>query len=288
MAKFNGLIEFSGKVGNLVGRKTRAGYTLSKYQPKPYNNRTLPIQSQRVRMGNLINLWRTLAGINDNLFEGAPDGQSEYNQFIAANLLMGVPSIYLTKSLYKSGASVLQAYQLSNGQLNEVLLNTAVGGKLRTNIPLGELELDDQTTIAQFSDAVVNNSNGEFQYGDRIIAYIFTQVTVGEREIPKINTRASFVQLSSTDSRKLYDVVIPSAFGNIDGFVGTLSAITGGIAYIHSRRSADSKILVSPSYINLSSNPPAATVTYSSDEAKLAAINSYGGYKSLFVAPSRQ
>ena len=81
--------------------------------------------------------------------------------------------VYLTKSEVNAGACVVAPYKITNGKLNSIVI-TGHGSQAVTDIALGSLTINDETTVADFSNAVVQN-NKDFEYGDQITYFLLTQ-----------------------------------------------------------------------------------------------------------------
>ena len=81
--------------------------------------------------------------------------------------------VYLTKSEVNAGACVVAPYKITNGKLNSIVI-TGHGSQAVTDIALGSLTINDETTVADFSNAVVQN-NKDFEYGDQITDFLLTQ-----------------------------------------------------------------------------------------------------------------
>lgn len=60
---------------------------------------------------------------------------------------------------FKAGACIVVPYQITRGSLEPIKVDTSAGvQKAKTNIAVGDLTIDDQTTIGQFADSIVTNN----------------------------------------------------------------------------------------------------------------------------------
>lgn len=234
MGKIISLIEFQNKVGNLVGYKGRDGRNVIRFQPYGVKkSRVKPLQMQRIKFGNLVNIFQAFNGALIGAFPGKKAGQTDFNAYMQANLSLA--RVALTKNEVTLGAAVVQELQVSTGELEPINVSMETGGKMRTDLSIGELEITTETTVQEFTNAIVaNNPDHDFRQGDNIACLIVSQRTSGSDNLPRVHVNKSIVTLDSNDTRALYEVVNPAGFGVIDGALGTRSAVNGGgIAWIH-------------------------------------------------------
>lgn len=233
MGKIISLIEFQNKVGNLVGYKGRDGRNVIRFQPYGVKKSLVkPLQMQRIKFGNLVNMFQAFSGALEGAFPGKKAGQTDFNAYMQANL--GLTVVALTKNQVTLGAAVVEPLQVSIGELESIEVSMEAGGKMRTDLSLGELEITGETTVQEFTSAIIaNNPDHDFRQGDNIACFIATQRTSGAENVPYVHVDKSIVTLDTSDTRKLYDVVNQAGFGVVDGNLGTKSAVNGGCTYIH-------------------------------------------------------
>lgn len=274
MGKIISLIEFQNKVGNLVGYKGRDGRNVIRFQPYGVKkSRVKPLQMQRIKFGNLVNMFQAFNGAIAGAFPGKKAGQTDFNAFMQANLPLAI--VALTKNEVTLGAAVVQELQISTGELEPIEVSMEVGGKMRTDLSLGELELTAETYVSEFSQAIIeNNPDHNFRNGDNIACLIVTQRTSGSDNLPRVHVTKSIVTLDTTDTvNKLYNVVNPAGFGVVDGCLGTKSAVNGGIAWIHkSVRSERPAVSTQRLVVNND-----LLANYTSTDAVNRSLASYGG-----------
>lgn len=275
MGKIRSLVEFDGKVGNLVGSKGKDGsYTLRKYQPQVRDARSASQMKYRVCWANMVHLWRSMNGEDRPSFQVKKTGWSDFNAFISANRNRCM--VALTKQEAASGACVVAPYQLSVGELPEITTSSVAGGKMVTNIALGDLTISSSTTISSFSKAVINNNPG-FEEGDRICGFLLKQELSGVNELPKCTAVIAGITLQKENNENLLDYVDEAIFSANDGYLGSKSSVNGGICYIHSRKDGNGNILVSDATLAVNNMLLESYMNNSSQMAK--AIKSYGGIR---------
>ncbi|MCQ2058144.1 MAG: hypothetical protein MJY75_08070 [Bacteroidaceae bacterium] len=150
-----------------------------------------------------------------------------------------------------------------------------------SNIALGALAISADTTVSEFSAAVVS-LNECFKYGD-VLSFIAVLQRVNGEGIPKITSSFLKLELSRDDSRRLWAVMPDYAFVNIGGYLGTDADLAAGCyTWIHSRN--DGKLLISSQV--LVSNNDDMIAQYSSDAQYELARNSYGTNSGSFFSSS--
>ena len=241
--------------------------------------RTMAQMLRRVQWRNIQNLWSAFGDTLHPSFQSRPRTWSDYNAFMSANLTRA--GVYLTAAEAIQGAAVVAGYQITRGSLISVA-NEIANGVGKSDISLGTLAIDEETTVADFSTAVVSN-NSDYAYGDQISCFILEQQVDSVTGIPHVRVRAYELTLdgNATDTL-LADEVSTEAFSVVDNKIGTGAAINGGFAYVHSRK-ANGKTIVSTQEIVVANS---ILATYQSDTKRNAAIASYGGKTSNdFLTP---
>lgn len=239
----------------------------------PKNPKTLGQMSRRVRWANLVALWQAFNDRDKPSFEDKAPRVSDFNAFIGANI--GGAPVYLTKQEADQGGCVVAAYQLTKGSLPTLDIAAGTGGVPTSGISLGNLVIDGDTTLKEFSDAVIDNSNGQFLNGDQITFFNFSQEQNPVTNTPYVRITSSKVTLNQRDEDTLLaDVVSADGFSSVDGKLGASGTFNGGCAWIHSRIAPDGLVLVSSQTIYVTN---ALLPQYSTSAARTAAIISYGG-----------
>ena len=172
MAILNGLFsKINGSAGNLTFKHT-GGQTIVSEKVTQTNDPKTELQVKHsMKWTNVIRNYQVLRPYMKLAFGGFQHSRSDYNKFVSANLAL--TPVYLTKSEVNAGACVMAPYKITNGKLNSIVI-TGHGSQAVTDIALGSLTINDETTVADFSNAVVQN-NKDFEYGDQITYFLLTQ-----------------------------------------------------------------------------------------------------------------
>jgi len=281
MGKLSGIIsKISGSAGN-VTFKVRNGETIvSEKVTQVRNPRTNAQMQTRTKWGNIIAMYKGIRPLLNYGFENKPKNLSDYNMFVKVN--MQRPAVYLTKQQVAGGACVACAYQFTQGSLPAIVLS-GTGNGTKTDIYLGSLTISGTTTVAQFSQAVVEN-NADYKYGDQISFFRIQQKTNEETGIPYCQFSASKVVLDAADTEtKLWDIVNRVGFASSDSCLGhNESTFVGAFGWVHSRK-GDGKTLVSSQ--SLVAVNDTLLAEHQGELAYNLAKSSYGSGTEAFLVP---
>ena len=202
--------------------------------PLVTNPRTPAQMATRVRLANLVQLYKAGRGWMKASFEYKKQTQSDYNAFVSANLANA--NVYLTKQQVASGAGVVAPVVITKGSLPPVVL-TEQDGILKSDLLVGELA-SEVPTVADISAALINNNVG-LQAGDQISIVQYVQQT-GQDGTPYVVCRAYEMILDTASTASMYDFLpdfVTVAGDSIDDGVLTINeeAPMGGYAFIVSR-----------------------------------------------------
>ena len=280
MAILNGLLrKMSGSAGDLTFKTFYGQTVVSEKLTKMTNPRSDAQMRVRTRWNNIIMMYKGIRPLLNYGFENKPKTLSDYNMFVKLN--MQRTPIYLTKQAVAGGACIATAYQISQGSLPAIVV-TGTGQNGVTDIRLGGESITTNTTVAQFSQAVVEN-NADYRYGDQISFFLVKQKVNENTGIPYCQFSAAKVILDAANTNQLVDEVSGShGFASIDGKLGH-SGNDGDCAYtwVHTRKS-DGKTLVSSQEL-LSANSKEAE--YKGDNAYNLSKSSYGAGIESFLVP---
>lgn len=261
-------------------RKSAGDWTFSRNQSttiamQKVEKKEVPVRTSRQmnrRMGwaNIVAMWKSFTGNLRPSFESKGTRHSDFNAFMAANL--GLSKVYLKRSEVRLGVCVAAPYIMSLGTLPSIDITSMSGGKMKSDIALGDLTIDADTTVSSFSKAVLNN-NDDYKEGDQITGFLAQQVLVGANQVPMVRMVASRVTLEKENNTKLLDIVNEAVFSSADGYLASKSTVNGGIAWIHSRLERG-KTKVSPQNLVVNNT---LLESYMSASARNEAIESYGG-----------
>ena len=280
MGKLTGIIsKINGSAGNLTFKSLNGQTVISEKVTHIRNPRTNAQMQTRTKWGNIIAMYKGIRPLLNYGFEAKPKTLSDYNMFVKVN--MQRTPIYLTKQAVAGGACVATAYQISQGSLPAIVL-TGTGQNVKTDIRLGGESITSNTTVAQFSAAVVQN-NADYRYGDQISFFLVKQMVNAETGIPYCQFSAAKVILDAANNEKLSDVTGSShGFASADGMLAHVGN-DGDCAYawVHTRKS-DGKTLVSSQSL-VSANTKEAE--YKGDAAYNLSKSSYGSSIESFLVP---
>jgi hypothetical protein len=280
MAKVFGInTKIRGKVGEYIYRQTRTGTVVSEAPVKPITPlRTQRQMSIRTQWANLGAIYKQFDSMLRRGFEALPPQMSVYNAFIQANL--GVVKVYITKTMKLNGGAILAPYQITRGSLPSISMAVNSGNKLVSSVRLGTLTISSTTTVAQFSQAVIDN-NPAFLEGDQLTFFHGIQSVDTVTRTPRATINGYKVVLSTADDTPLWNVVSQLGFSVADNKLATSVEITNGAAvWVHSREAVDGTLKVSTQFFYVENS---ALATYQSNSAIIASVNSYGGINSAAV-----
>lgn len=280
MAKIFGVnTKIRGKVGEYIYRQTKVGTVVSEAPVKPVTPRRSQQQMNiRTQWANLGAIYKQFDSMLRRGFEELPPHMSVYNAFIQANL--GVVKVYITKTMRLNGGSILAPYQITRGSLPSISMAKNASNILVSSVRLGTLSITATTTVAQFSQAVIDN-NTSFLEGDQLTFFHGRQTIDTVTRTPRATITGYKVVLNTADDTPLWNVVERIGFSVADNCLATSEQITNGAAvWVHSRETADNALKVSTQFFFVENS---ALATYQSNSAILASVNSYGGINSAAV-----
>ena len=269
----------SGSAGQLTFKRI-AGRTIVSEKATVVNNpRTSAQQRHRMKWPNLIQMYSGISPLLNCAFEGKAAGLSDYNMFVKLNF--GNSTVYLTKSEAAAKSIVAAPYIITSGSLGSIETTEAAGGSV-TDIALGALSIDGNTTVGDFAKAVVNN-NANYNFGDQIAFIQVVQTVNPITGYPQCLFQGDRVQLEKQSEAKLHDVVSAAGFSVKDGKLACslASGFQGAYAWVHSRKE-NGATRVSTQQLEVKSDLYA---DYSNEEAYQRAVKSYGGENNNFLTP---
>ena len=280
MAILNGILKkLNGSAGSLTF-KQYAGQTVVSEKISVVKRSNTPMQMrQRTKWGNVIQMYKGICPLINYGFESKPVGKSDYNMFMKVN--MKGSDIYLTREEVAGGGCIAAPYQLTQGTLPSIV-TVGEGDNVRTDISLGDLTIDAETTVKDFAQAVVNN-NADYDYGDQISFFDVLQRVNAVTGIPYCQFLATNVVLDKASEVKLLDMVSKYGFATVDGFLGHIEGEGAGVfAWVHSRKSSAKTLVSTQTFVN---NNAEMIAEYSGAEAYKRSVKTYGGESSAFLTP---
>jgi len=282
----------SGKIGNVIYRQTRYGLVVAQAPAKPAKpSRSVKQMRIRTQMANLsanCRLYHDVAyslgayGLPlkaDLFFEDKQPQHTLYNLFLKVNY--NQCPVYLTQQETRAGGCVVAPCQFSRGTLDPLVYGLNAYGLLVSNLALGELVIDDDTSVAELSEAIIGHNDG-WQEGNELCFLHATQRTDEFSGVPRAEMQGWCLRLDTTDCasrRKVYDEVSAMGFSSNEnqnkngGYCLGMSTplVNGGAAWVHLRRK-DSRAQASPQRLYVV-NP--LYDQYRTEEAFEAAVKSY-------------
>lgn len=285
MAKvFGQSSDLSGKVGNITYMQTKYGTVAFPSKKKAKvprrSERQMEIRTQWVNLGAVYHQF------NETLKKAYEDvgKMSVYNAFVQANI--NVVRVYITKQERLNGGSVLAPYLITRGSLPSISWSVNGSNVLVTDIALGGLETDANTTVGQFSTAVVQN-NPDYKLGDQITFFYGVQTIDTVTAVPRAKITGTKILLDANSQAKLWDVVGNRGFNSVATATGTGYRLgmgqainSGAAAWVHSREGNDGTLKVSSQFLYVDT---AILNSYMDGSAFDTSVNSYGGINTSAV-----
>lgn len=282
-AKKGDSLNFSGKIGNKVYVQRKNGTVVVYEAPATPSipQRTEAQLQHRLQFTNLAAVNTQFHQTLKKGFEGIGNTMSDFNAFVQCNI--NVVKVYIPKQVRLNGGSVLAPYQITRGKLASIAYTKNDNGILVSDILVGTLVIDENTTVADFSAAVIacNEDWAEF---DQLTFFYGIQTLDTVTHIPRAKISGYKVMLDLSDDTPLYDVVTGLGFTAVDGKLGMNMEIEdGAAAWIHSRENG-SNLSVSTQYLYVDSSVLAA---YQTNSAFTISADSYGGVNqsAVFLQP---
>ena len=280
MAILNGILKkLNGSAGSLTFKQVNGQTVVSEKATTVKNSRTPAQQRQRTKWGNVVQMYKGICPLINYGYEAKPAGCSDYNMFMKAN--MKLTDIYLTRDEVAGGGCIAAPYQLTQGTLPSIV-TSGEGDNVRTDISLGDLTINTETTVKDFSMAVVSN-NADYDFGDQISFFDVLQRVNAVTGIPYCQFLATNVVLDKASEVKLLDMVSKYGFATVDGFLGHIEGEGAGVfGWVHSRKASGKTLVSTQSLIN---NNAEVIAEYSGAEAYKRSVKTYGGESSAFLTP---
>lgn len=251
----------------------------------PEASRSLAQQTRRVRWSNLVNFYKVNASWMAKAYEGLKAGQTIYNKFMQLN--MDKSAVALAKPFATAGASICDAFYISDGKLPPVTLGAVTGeGLTPTNISTGDIAQEAGLTIGELSAAIIG-ANSNYLEGDNIALIVFEQ-TYNAGDVPRCRPiYMEFTLNSESDDSLLTLPMFAHEYATIVSKKLAMNSATevgdyAGFVFIHTRKSAG--LQVSPQQIKMADTT--VLDMFSTQSALQTAIDSYGVDASVPLDPN--
>lgn len=272
----------SQRLGGIV-LYTRSGETIAReLAPSVSNPRTRIQMEQRVKLANVVAVYKANKFWMPGAFEDKTEKETDYNAFVRFNLTDS--KVAITKDAAAAGAGVVAPYKISSGSLGEIELEGQQTG-VRSNLYTGNLIITPATTIAQFSAALISNNNG-IARGMQLSLIINLQRRNEVTTRPYIVARAYEVIIDDQSTRLLSDYIPAGLLETLelDGrplFFNGSTLGDGAAAFIMSQTEGG-KTKVSTQSLCFYGNQSIYSI-YTSAIAVESAIRSYGTNETRFL-----
>lgn len=278
---------FRGATGRFAGNTLlqRGGQTILRQGTSENTNpRTGSQMQRRVRLANLVTMYRAGQTWMPKAFQGKKPSWSDFNAFVSANL--NTSPIALTKEQAAGGACVCAPYLITKGNLFSVSI-TKNGGDYNTNILCNTETPMEEKKVGDLARELVAQ-NRFLQFGDQISFVSYQQVVNDVTGFPQVLCTSYEITLDPNNTELVSEYMPDFCFTLNeagDNFViGTGNTVTnGGFAYIISRRtrrgievSTQQLFIVDDTLLNL----------FSSQEQLELAAASYGYASNVFLDPN--
>lgn len=142
-----------------------------------HDQKSLPQIYHRLCMSNLNAFAKKVQPYLKGCWEQHEAGLYYYQNFVHANKHTRAYGIVINTN--RNGNGVLVAdYQITQGSLPSIHVDTHSDGPMQgiTDISVGDLEIDENTTIGELARALVENNGTRFQYYDRLTYFYMIQM----------------------------------------------------------------------------------------------------------------
>ena len=271
-----------GKAGNMSYFEVNGETIGRSFHTSIKNPKTEAQMKQRIKMNNILNMYKYIKGYLQQNFEGII-GNKNASSFFRSYNLMKTP-IWLTKGQKESYKFVLAPYVVAQGRIN------SVGYEFRdstfvSDINVGDLEINDETEGNVLSSVVCANNEG-WTNNDTLQIILLKQKRIGSSEenveFPKC---CSFtITLDKTSMTKISDIPVLESLSNMSRFslcnidgklavrVADTDEYTYAFAIVHGRGQGRDKIVSSQ---QLCLSDTALYDSYCGEEAFSKAYESY-------------
>ena len=251
--------------------------------PAETNNPKTELQmKQRIKMNNILNMYKYIKGYLQQNFEGII-GNKNASSFFRSYNLMKTP-VWLTKGQKESYKFVLAPYVVAQGRINSVGYEFR-DGLFVSDINVGDLEINDETKESVLSSVVYANNEG-WTNNDTLQVILLRQKRAAslDEEIAHPTCCSFVVSLDNVSMTKIGEIPVleslsnmsRSSLCNIDGKLAVRVADTDEYTYafaiVHGRGQGRDKIVSSQ---QLCLSDTALYDSYCGDEAFSKAYESY-------------
>ena len=251
--------------------------------PAETNNPKTELQmKQRIKMNNILNMYKYIKGYLQQNFEGII-GNKNASSFFRSYNLMKTP-VWLTKAQKESYKFVLAPYVVAQGRIPTVGYEFR-DGVFVSDINVGDLEINDETEERVLSSIICGNNEG-WTNNDSLQVILLRQKRAAslDEEIAHPTCCSIVVSLDNSSATKIGDIAPLESLSNMSRFslcnidgklsvrVADTTEYTYAFAVVHGRGQGRDKIVSSQ---QLCLSDTALYDSYCSSEAFNKAYESY-------------
>ena len=203
------------------------GVTFGRSKPSKMGNpKTEAQMKQRIKMNNILNMYKYIKGYLQQNFEGII-GNKNASSFFRSYNLMKTP-VWLTKAQKESYKFVLAPYVVAQGRIPTVGYEFR-DGVFVSDINIGDLEINDQTEERVLSSVVCANNEG-WTNNDTLQVILLRQKRVAalDEEIAHPTCCSIVVSLDNSSATKIGEIAVLESLSNMSRF--SLCSVDGKLA----------------------------------------------------------
>ncbi len=227
------MVKVKSSLGSMVGRNGNMsffevnGVTIGRPLPtKMGNPKTKKQMEQRIKMNNILNMYKYIKGYLQQNFEGII-GNKNASSFFRSYNLMKTP-VWLTKEQKESYKFVLAPYVVAQGRINSVGYEFR-DGSFVSDINVGDLEINDETEERVLSSVVCANNEG-WTNNDSLQVILLRQKRAAslDEEIAHPTCCSIVVSLDKASATKIGEIPVLESLSNMSRF--SLCSVDGKLA----------------------------------------------------------
>ena len=271
-----------GKAGNMSYFEVNGETIGRSFHTSIKNPKTEAQMKQRIKMNNILNMYKYIKGYLQQNFEGII-GNKNASSFFRSYNLMKTP-VWLTKGQKESFKFVLAPYVVAQGRITSVNYEFR-DGVFISDINVGDLEINDQTEESILSSIICGNNEG-WTNNDTLQVILLRQKRVAalDEEIAHPTCCSIVVSLDNASITKIGDIPVLESLSNMSRFslcnidgklavrVADTDEYTYAFAIVHGRGQGRDKIASSQ---QLCLSNTALYDSYCGEEAFSKAFESY-------------
>ena len=283
------MVKVTSSVGSIKGKAGNMSYfeingvTIGRaYHTSIKNPKTKKQMEQRIKMNNILNMYKYIKGYLQQNFEGII-GNKNASSFFRSYNLMKTP-VWLTKAQKESYKFVLAPYVVAQGRIPTVGYEFR-DGVFVSDINVGDLEINDETEERVLSSVICGNNEG-WTNNDSLQVILLRQKRAAslDEEIAHPTCCSILVSLDNASATKIGEIPVLDSLSNMSRFslcnidgklsvrVADTAEYTYAFAVVHGRGQGRDKIVSSQ---QLCLSDTALYDSYCSSEAFNKAYESY-------------